>query len=100
MLLIDYATFIAFGAYTTELVIQMFHLVKRKSSKDISLRACFVRMFAGMTVLAKYIFIQEWVLIAGQGSFNAIYILYAVLVLKYRGVRLRVPWAKKVPAAS
>lgn len=83
-LLINYATAIAFIALFIDVILQIKKLIKLKSSKDISKHGCIMRLVALFILEVKFIVLNDFWLILGQGLFNILFIVYFVLILKYR----------------
>ena len=83
-LIINYATAIAFIALTIDIILQIRKLIRRKSSRDISLKGCAIRLVAIMLLEAKFIALNDFWLIVGQGLFNVLFITYFVLILNYQ----------------
>ena len=82
--LLNYITIFAYVAFTTETIFQIVHLYKRKSSLDISLNGCIIRLIAVLVVLIKFVSIDDWILIIGQIFLVTSYIIYFSLVIVYR----------------
>jgi uncharacterized protein with PQ loop repeat len=83
-ILIDYATIIALLALTLDILIQILHIWKRKSSLDISIKGATLRVAAATILLLKYVSIQEPFLLLGQAIFLSSYITYFILLIVYR----------------
>lgn len=83
-LLVNYATAIAFIALTIDIMLQIRKLIRRKSAKDISRKGCTIRLIAILLLEAKFIVLKDFWLILGQGLFNVLFLVYFVLILKYR----------------
>jgi len=81
---INYATIIAFFALTIDLILQIIHIYKRKSSKDLSLKGCLIRLIAGLILLIKFIATNDIYLTIGQGVFVFSYIIYFIMLIYYR----------------
>lgn len=83
-LFINYATAIAFIALMADVILQIRKLVKIKDSRDISKKGCIIRLAALFLLEAKFIVLNDFWLILGQGLFNLLFIAYFVLILRYR----------------
>jgi len=84
--IVNYATTIAFLIACADLVIQIRHLNKRKSSHDISLLGAAMRFFAVNILLIKYSLLKDPVLIFGQATFNTLLGVYTFHIIKYRKI--------------
>lgn len=82
--IINYMTFIAFIALTLDVIFQIFRVAKKKSSGDISLRGCILRVIAVLIFEIKFILLDDPWLVLGQGIFGSIFLTYFFLVLLYR----------------
>lgn len=83
-LIINYATAIAFIALTVDVILQIRKLIRRKSSRDISRKGSAIRLIAIMLLEVKFIVLKDFWLILGQGLFNVLFVVYFLLILKYR----------------
>ena len=83
-LFINYITLIAFIALTLDLIFQISHVIKKKSSKDVSIAGCVVRIFAISILELKFILVNDSWLIVGQSIFGIVFLAYFALVLFYR----------------
>ena len=82
--LLDYATLIVYLAFAVDLLIQIFHVYKRKSSLDVSIKGIGIRL-VGSTILALKMFTtQDVFLILGQSIFAVIVFGYLVILIHYR----------------
>ena len=82
--IVNYSTLIAYIAFNIDNLIQIRHIWKRKSSKDISIRGALIRLAAGLIILIKFFTIKDVYLIIGQGIFIATLTTYSILLLTYR----------------
>ena len=83
-IIINYATLIAFLTISVDLIFQIIHMHKRKSSLDISMRGTLIRLFGGIIFLLKFIVTKDFYLILGQILFMVIFMIYLVSILRYR----------------
>ena len=83
-LIIDYALIIAFIALTLDIIIQIIHIWKRRSSKDISLKGCIIRFIGVLIILVKFFLLKDIYLIFGQTLLMLTYILYIFLIIYFR----------------
>lgn len=83
-ILIDYALIIAFVALTLDIIIQIYHINKRKSSGDISLKGCIIRIFGAGVLQIKFFSLNDAYLIFGQTIFLSIYMIYFLLIIHYK----------------
>jgi len=83
-IIIDYAVLIAFFALSVDVIIQILHIIKRKSSKDISIKGSLIRLAAVVVFLIKFITTGDIVLIIGQAVFIFAYAIYFILLIHYR----------------
>ena len=83
-LIINYITLIAFIALTLDVIFQILQVAKKKSSKEISIRGCILRIVAISILEIKFFLINDPWLIIGQGIFGSIFLTYFFLVLFYR----------------
>ncbi len=74
----------AYAAYIGDGMIQIYHIFKRKSSLDISLKGLSIRILAGTILFLKFLTISEIYLIIGQGLFLLVLIIYLSISVKYR----------------
>ena len=82
--IVNYITLIAFAAFTIDNLIQIRHIWKRKSSKDISIKGSSIRLSAGLIILIKFLTLKDIYLVVGQGIFIVTLATYFVLLLKFR----------------
>ena len=82
--IINYATLIAFLSFLIDNIIQINHIYKRKSSKDISIGGVLMRFAAALILLTKYVSIKDEYLIMGQSLFTITFAIYFILLVKYR----------------
>ena len=81
---IDWATFISFVAFNTDLVFEIQKVHSTRDSKDVSLPGIFIRLAASVLIFMKFVSIEDKALIIGQGTFTTILFLYFVLLMKYK----------------
>jgi uncharacterized protein with PQ loop repeat len=82
--IIDSATMVAFFALSVDIIFQIFHVIKRRSSKDVSIKGSVIRLAAVTTFLIKFILGGDPVLIIGQAIFVSAYVVYFLLLVYYR----------------
>ena len=82
--LINYATIFAFLIASCDLVIQIRHINKRKTSHDISILGALLRFVSVNILLAKYSLVKDNYLIVGQLIFNLLLAIYTFEIIKYR----------------
>ena len=83
-IIIDYALIVAFIALTADIIIQILHITKRKSSRDISIKGCIIRSFGAFVLLIKFFLLSDTYLVIGQTIFLLTYITYFSLIIYYR----------------
>ena len=83
-LIVDYALIIAFIALTLDIIIQIIHIWKRKSSKDISIKGCIIRFVGALVLLTKFFLLKDTYLIFGQTLFMLTYTIYVFLIVYFR----------------
>ena len=83
-IIIDYALIVAFIALTTDVIIQILHIIKRKSSRDISIKGCVIRIFGAVVLLIKFSLLSDSYLVIGQAIFLLVYATYFLLIVHYR----------------
>jgi len=81
---INIATIFAFLIASSDLVIQIQHLNKRKTSHDISILGAVLRFIGVNILLAKYAFVKDIYLILGQIFFNSLLGIYTYKIIQYR----------------
>ncbi|MBI2043995.1 hypothetical protein HYT24_01385 [Candidatus Pacearchaeota archaeon] len=82
--IIDSAVLMAFFALSIDIIFQIFHILKRKSSKDLSLIGISLRLTASSIFLIKFITVGDLVLITGQAIFVTGFFIYVILLFYYR----------------
>jgi len=82
--IINTIVMIAFFALSIDVIFQISHVFKRKSSGDVSLKGSIIRLLAVTTFLVKFIFEGDLVLIIGQAIFVSSYLVYFILLIYYR----------------
>jgi len=82
--IINYSLVVAYIGFTSDLIIQTIHVLRRKSSRDISIKGFLVRIFSSSTLLIKYVAIYDLFLLIGQAVFIFVLLIYFVVVLVYR----------------
>jgi len=83
-LIVNYATLVVFVLFLFDNLVQIRHIWKRKSSKDVSLRGASMRFVAALILLIKYSTINDIYLIIGQSLFSITFATYFILLVKYR----------------
>ena len=81
-LLIDYATLLAFAAFTIELLIKIIYLWRHGDAHDISATSMLIRILAISILTVKFIALQDPWLIIGQSVLLVVILFYAVMVLR------------------
>jgi len=84
MNLLDSLTFLSLVAINIDVLLQNIRVFRRKSSLDISLLGTLIRYGAIIVLLAKYLTLQDAVLILGQVVVLVNVGVYTALVVKYR----------------
>ena len=84
---LDVLTTLAFLAISFDIVLQIIKVYSRKSSADISIKGCVLRLLAISTIWFKFFSLSDFLLVAGQGILISLYIIYLVLLIKYRKKR-------------
>jgi len=82
--IIDSAVLLAYFAVSIDIVIQILHILKRKSSKDVSIKGSLIRLIAISIFLIKFITETDLVLIIGQAVSVMLFIVYFGLLVYYR----------------
>jgi len=82
--LLNYSVLIAFFATSIDSSIQILHVIKRKSSKDLSLIGCSIRLIAALIFTIKFYTTGDLFLIIGQTIFSVIYIIYFFILIYFR----------------
>jgi hypothetical protein len=82
--IINYSLIVAYIGFTSDLIIQTIHVIRRKSSRDISIKGFLVRIFSSSILLVKYVAIYDLFLLIGQAVFIFVLLFYFVVVLMYR----------------
>ncbi len=82
--IINAVTLIAFFAISIDIIMQIIHIYKRKSSMDLSLKGCFIRLLAGVIFTIKFYSTKDIYLIIGQTIFVMSYLVYFVMLIYYR----------------
>jgi len=83
-IIVDYALIVAFVALTADIIMQIFHIAKRKSSGDISIKGCIIRSFGALVLLIKFFLLSDIYLVIGQTIFLLSYATYFLLIIYYR----------------
>ena len=81
---INYITIIAYLALNLDIIFQIFHISKRKSSKDLSLKGCFMRLFAVLIITIKLFMNGDLYLLIGHGTLTVVYVIYVFMLVYYR----------------
>ncbi len=82
--IIDSAVLIAFFALSVDIIIQIIHITKRRSSKDVSLNGSLIRLVAVTIFLIKFVIAKDPVLIIGQAVFVSAFAIYFILLAYFR----------------
>lgn|GEM_PF-6396351 len=82
--ILNVLTIIAFGFFTIENLMQLYHIYKRKSSLDISIVSLYLRIVGINVIFMKLLFVGDIFLIIGQFSLAIISFVYLGTVLYYR----------------
>ena len=83
-ILVDYGTLIAYVAFSTDLVVQIVRVYRRKSSQDISWRGTAMRLTGSSVILLKFISLREPYLVIGQILFTITVATYLAVIIRYR----------------
>ena len=83
-LLIDYATIVAYGALSIDVVFQINTIWTRKSSADVSILGVIIRTTAISIFLLKFLLLGDTIIIAGQSVFLVLMAVYISLLVMYR----------------
>jgi uncharacterized protein with PQ loop repeat len=83
-LLINYATLLAFIAFSVDLLYQIRNLIRKKSSKSVSLFGLTARTIGTLVLLIKYVKPSDVYLISGQVFFMVLITIYLWLAYRYR----------------
>ncbi len=87
-IIINYATLIAFIGLTLDNIIQIYHIIREKSSDNISFRGESIRLLAVIILLTKFILIKEYFLVIGQTIFLTTFVIYLFVIIKYHKEKL------------
>ncbi|MFA5926048.1 MAG: hypothetical protein WC831_03870 [Parcubacteria group bacterium] len=83
-LIINYSALIAFSFFTIDIVVQIFHIHKIKSSRDISIKGSVIRAVAAYILLVKYYSVNDIFLEIGQTVFTLSLTAYLLMMIYYR----------------
>lgn len=83
-LIVNYATLLAFAAFTGDILMQIRQVWRQKSSYDISIIGITVRVLGGLILLTKYVLLDDAYLMVGQTLFTATISGYLLLLAYYR----------------
>lgn len=83
-IIVNYATLLAFAAFTGDILLQIRQVWRRKSSYDVSITGIVVRVVGGLIILTKFILLDDAYLILGQALFSATISSYLLLLVYYR----------------
>ncbi len=81
---INYGTLIAYIAFSTDLVMQIAQIYRRKSSADVSWFGTATRLAGSSVILLKFISLKDPYLIVGQIFFTATVATYLFFIIRYR----------------
>jgi hypothetical protein len=82
--IINYAVLMAYAFFTIDVIMQIFRIKSRKSSKDVSIKGIFIRILASATMLIKFFNITDVFLIIGQGTLVLALMIYLIMLVYYR----------------
>ena len=80
---LDIITFASYLALTADILFQIRHVHKHRSSHDISITGLGIRYVAILIILYKFYTLGEWPLLLGQVCLTITFTLYLVLVVRY-----------------
>lgn len=83
MNLLDWLTFASYIALNVDILAQIRRIYINKSSKDLSLFGMSIRCIAIIIILAKFISLQDFPLIIGQGLIFITFGSYFALAIMY-----------------
>ena len=83
-IIVNYGALIAYLAFTIEILLQIKRILDRKSSEDISVASCVIRLLAGIMLFVKMIFTRDTYLILGQGVSSIMFFVLVFLVIYFR----------------
>lgn len=87
MSLLDVATLLSYVALNVDILFQIRHIYRRKSSRDLSLVGMSIRYVAILIILIKFVTLSDLPLILGQGLIMVTFTTYLVLALVYYRAR-------------
>lgn len=83
-LLINYATLLSYIAFSTDLLLQIARIYRRKSSSDVSWKGIVFRLSGSLIILIKFLTLKDTYLIVGQIIFTLTVVTYLVMAIYYR----------------
>lgn len=83
-LIINYATLISYIAFSTNLLLQIFLVYRRKSSLDISWKGLTFSLIGSLVILLKFLTLNDIYLILGQIVFSITVATYLTMVIYYK----------------
>ena len=81
---IDYSTLVAYVAFSSDLIVQIVRIWKRKSSADVSSKGVVLRLIGSAVILIKLIGVGDPYLIIGQIILTLTVATYLYFTLRYR----------------
>ena len=88
---LDLLTAIALGALSIDVGLQIWRVMKMKSSEDVSISGVVIRFIAALVMLVKFSWIQDAVLVWGQVILVIVLTYYLFLLVKLRPRKDRKP---------
>lgn len=83
-LIVNYATLISYIAFSTDLIVQILRIYKRKSSLDVSYKGTAFRLVGSLVILMKFISLKDNYLILGQILLSITAATYLIVIILYR----------------
>ena len=80
---LDIITFASYLALTADILFQIRHVHKHRSSHDISIVGLGIRYVAILIILYRFYTLGEWPLLVGQLFLAVFFTLYLALVVAY-----------------
>ncbi len=84
MSLIDVLTILAYIGLCFNNIIQIIHVIRRRSSLDISIIGELIRLIAVIIIWYKLLLVKDFAIFLGHSLIATTFLLYLVIIIYYR----------------
>lgn len=86
-IILNYATIIAYIAFSLDVIFQIRRVYKRKSSLDVSWRGIGIRLIGSSVIFIKFLSVGDRALLIGQSIFVTVVVIYLIMAIYFSKLR-------------